>query len=115
MFYQNAGGFKTKLRELQQSVTCSVYDILICETWLNGDVSDAELGLTGFDIFRVDRETTNSAKKRGGGVLIATRKHLRAKKLEVPQLEIEQVFVVIKLGNESMILDSVYIPPASSI
>lgn len=116
MYYQNAGGFKTKLREFQQAVTCSVYDILIfCETWLTNDVPDAELGLTNFNIFRVDREATNSTKKRGGGVLIAIKKHLKAKKLEVPQTDIEQVFVLIKIGNESLILGCVYIPPASSI
>ena len=115
-FYQNAGGFRTKLREFQQAVSCSFYDILaFSETWLNSQITNDELGLSNFDIFRVDRDTTGSEKKRGGGVIIITKKHLKARKLDVPLLDIEQVFVSVKLDKDNVILGCLYIPPQSPV
>jgi len=47
------------------SIRASNYDVIgITETWGSCDISDAELSLSGFQMFRVDRAT------RGGGVVL---------------------------------------------
>jgi len=61
--YTNACSVIGKMDEL--SIRASNYDIKgITETWGSCDISDAELSLPGFQMFRVDWGT------RGGGVLL---------------------------------------------
>ena len=61
--YTNACSVIGKMDEL--SIRASNYDIIgITETWGSCDISDAELSLPGFQMFRVDRGT------KGGGVLL---------------------------------------------
>jgi len=51
-------GLRTKLCELRLAVLTAPepYDVIVLvETWLNGDISDAELGLANYSLFRIDR------------------------------------------------------------
>lgn len=106
---------RTKLCEFRQAVLTSSYDIIaIAESWLNKDISSAELGLDDFDVFRLDRDMLSDIKKRGGGVLIASRKALRAQKIKILEVNVEQIFIRIKVSNKLFILGCVYFPPMSS-
>ena len=44
------------------------------ESWANTDISDAELGLTGYVMFRKDR-----IGRRGGGVILYVKKQIAIK------------------------------------
>lgn len=56
------------------SIRCSFrmfyfYDIIIlAEIWLLLDISDSELGFSGFQLVRLDRNPKNSYFLRGGGI-----------------------------------------------
>ena len=64
-----------KINIFQQLVYCGGYDVVcVCETWLNDCMSDSEL-LPGYSLFRRDR-----TGKTGGGVLIAVRDTIHAKR-----------------------------------
>ena len=53
------------------------YDVVgITESWGTSDVTDAELNLPGFHLFRADRRT------RGGGVLLYVSESLNAIRLD---------------------------------
>ena len=43
----------------------------ITESWANNDITDAELGLTGYVMFRKDR-----MGRRGGGVLLYIKENI---------------------------------------
>ena len=88
---------------------------MLVETWLNKDYSDNELYLTGYDTFRFDCDNVDCIKKRGGGVLIAVKKELKAKKVIVPINRVEQIFISINLGDQIIVCGAVYIPPLSGI
>lgn len=114
MYYHNKGGFKTKLLDLQNGVLSSDYSvIIIVETWLNNDITDEELGCMGYDIFRCDRDFTNTIKEDGGGILIAVKKVLRAKLIKVPPNTCEQLYVSLTHNNQCIIFGGLYIPPKS--
>nr|CAI5831034.1 unnamed protein product [Callosobruchus analis] len=96
VYYQNVGGMKTKIPSLSKSVACCDYGVLVfTETWWNKSISCQELGLSDYDVFRVDRDCTTSDKERGGGVMIASKKCFAAKLIQIPDNCLEQVFVYI--------------------
>lgn len=112
VYYQNVNGLRTKLLELQKAINTCIYDILILtETNLSPDVSDRELGLSDFSIFRTDRSHTTSSKQSGGGVLVATRTKLRANVIQSSVDNIESVFVSIPTHTNSFLICGTYIPP----
>lgn len=75
-------GLRTKLPNLKESIpACSYNVIILTETSLSSDISDAELGLNAFSIYRRDRSESTSEKKAGGGVLIAVKHDLVSSKL----------------------------------
>lgn len=56
IYYQNVRGLHTKLFNLLTNFVLHSYDVyILTETWISGNVSDAELGFDGFVIFRCDR------------------------------------------------------------
>lgn len=97
-------------------MVCSHYSIIILtETWLNKDISNEELGLIDYDIFRIDRDCTLTNKLRGGGVLIAIKKELQAKLIHIPFTNVEQIFIKFSFCCKNFIIGGVYIPPASDL
>ena len=46
----------------------------ITESWASTEVDGAELGVGGYELFRVDRSST--VERRGGGVLLYVREEL---------------------------------------
>ena len=72
-----------------------------------------ELGLSGFTVFRKDRSFDITGKKINGGVLIAVRSDIMARKLNIPEDISEEVWVAIESNNVNKLLCCVYIPPNS--
>ena len=66
-----------KLDELRQRVTDYGVDIIaVSETWATGELSDAELSIDGYVLFRRDRESDRLTK--GGGVALYVKETLKA-------------------------------------
>jgi hypothetical protein len=64
----------------------------LTETWLNSDINNVELALVDYNLFRVDR--ISNLHVRGGGVLLANKKHLNCKLLNFDIIQcVDQVFV----------------------
>ena len=64
--YLNARSIVNKKNELNIMVEdIDPHIITITESWANTDITDAELGLTGYAMFRRDRKG-----RRGGGVIL---------------------------------------------
>lgn len=114
VFCFNIGGLRTKITDLVKSILCSQYDILIfVESWLSNDISDSELSVDSFNLFRCDRSTDTSTKIRGGGLLIYIRDNINSKRLKVEYNSVEQLFLLCSFGNNVFIIGGVYIPPKS--
>jgi len=76
LYYQNVRSLRTKLNSLHTNFILLSHDILILtETWLTSDISDAELGLLGYKIFGYNRCKDTSDELRGGGTSIAIKKN----------------------------------------
>jgi hypothetical protein len=107
---------RTKLDKLNTglvAVNCDV--IALCETWLDDGISDAELGFGSYNVFRLDRDPSNSDKRRGGGVLLAVRREYTVSLIRPLYNDVEQVFVALKLKRRPpIIMGCTYIPPSSS-
>jgi len=70
--YQNVRGLRTKLPFFGDSVSNLCCDLLyLSETWLNDSISNMELGLCDYNVFRDDRDIMLNS--RGGGVLLAVK------------------------------------------
>ena len=77
----------------------------ITESWANTDITDAELGLTGYVMFRRDR-----IGRRGGGVILYIKKSIQADeiKLEREADRDEAVWGKIVSGNSKLTIGLVY-------
>ena len=71
--YFNARSIVNKLDELQLYINKEKVDIIgITETWLNEEISDVELNINDYTIFRHDR-----LNKTGGGVILLIKKDIK--------------------------------------
>jgi hypothetical protein len=91
------------------------YDLLfLSETWLNSDINNVKLGLVDYNLFRVHR--ISNLHVRGGGVLLATRKHLNCKLLNFDIIQyVDQIIVLLFYNNINILLGCVYFQPNSHI
>ncbi|KAG8239229.1 hypothetical protein J437_LFUL018827, partial [Ladona fulva] len=90
-YYQNVRGLRSKISQLCVGITnldCDVF--VLTETNLSDDILDMELRLDNYSIYRKDRSVHTSAKKCGGGVLIAVNKRHKSSCLVSNTQEIEQ-------------------------
>ena len=87
---------------------------MLTETNLCDDISDAELGLSNYFIFRKDRSRETSNKKWLGEVLLAVHKTV-SRSFLVTTAPLEQVYVTIGSPKVKCILGGVYLPPESTI
>ena len=72
----------------------------ITESWASSDISDTEISLTGYDMFRRDRP----ADVRGGGVLLYVKSELNAVEFVPKSRFPEQVWCSVKTSNGSDVL-----------
>ncbi len=84
----------------------------ITEYWATTDISDAELGMTGYVMFRKDR-----LGRRGGGVILYIKESIQAYeiKLEKEAECDEAVWRNIVTGNSTLTVRLVYQSPNISI
>lgn len=87
---------------------------MLTETNLCDDISDAELGLSDYFIFRKDRSRETSNKKWLGGVLLAIHRSVTCSFLPTAA-PLEQAYVTIGAPNVGCILGCVYLPPESTL
>ena len=91
-----------------------IYDVYaLTETWLTCDISSSELGFNNYVIYRCDRNSDNSDKSRGGGVLLAVDGRLASNYLLNVDRSIEHLFVTLNLDSKRVLLICAYFPPQS--
>lgn len=89
--------------------------VAISETWLPECISDSELGLHGYSIYRCDRDYENRTESKGGGVLIAVRNHIKSYLVSSENSNIyESLFIKVWLCNRPILINISYIPPQSN-
>ncbi|XP_062557806.1 uncharacterized protein LOC134222662 [Armigeres subalbatus] len=67
---------------------------------------------TSFSVYRVDRNSSNSNRSRGGGVLIAVSNALASCQIAVDRFtSIEAVWVKVSLPTRNAFIGALYIPP----
>ena len=84
IMYFNARSLLPKLDELMVLAEDSNPDVIyITETWLSGEISDNELSIVGYLLYRRDRD------RHGGGVLLYVRESIQVKSPpQCPDLEL---------------------------
>ena len=110
ILYYNARSLLPKMDELRAVNEASKPDIAcIVETWLDGDITDGELLLPNFQLFRRDRN------RHGGGVALYVSSSLVCNMLcdGSPDLEFISVSISSGLFSEKLCLCLFYRPPSS--
>ena len=102
--YFNARSIVNKQNELELHVRDEDLDIIgrpITETWLNDKISDEELSIKGYTLFRNDRN--DNIKTRGGGVALYVRIELNPVcKTDLKELNFpESIWCSINCNGES--------------
>lgn len=108
LFYRNVRNLRSKLDSLRHFAVDPEYDILIfTETWLHSGMTNEELNLFNYSIFRSDRLTL------AGGTLIAVHKDISCTLLKSTTDSFEGWFVELLLNDTSLVLGSIYIKSPS--
>ena len=105
----NARSIVNKKNELNIMVEdIDPHIIGITESWANIDITDAELGLTGYVMFRKDR-----IGRRGGGVILYVKKSIQAYEIKLEREADcdEAVWCNIVSGNSKLTIGLVYRSP----
>lgn len=112
IYYQNVRGLRNKLVKLRSSLSLFLsYDnVILTETWLIPNISHSELGLFGYQIFRLDRNIENSSHSRGSGVLIAIKPKFNPLPVALNVKNVEELFVTITFNSTSILKGSIYLP-----
>ena len=113
VYYQNVRGLRTKIDDFFIAVAECNFDIIVLtETWLDEKIYSAQLFGNLFTVFRCDRNSLNSRKSRGGGVLIAVSARLNAFIDPAPICNtLEQIWVRVKLPHQMISVGVIYLPP----
>ena len=105
----NARSIVNKKNELNIMVEdIDPHIIGITESWANIDITDAELGLTGYVMFRKDR-----IGRRGGGVILYVKESIQAYEIKLEREADcdEAVWCKIASGNSKLTIGLVYRSP----
>ncbi|KAK9702162.1 Endonuclease-reverse transcriptase [Popillia japonica] len=116
VYYQNVRGLRTKTNQLYAQTLDAEYNIIaFTETFLNGSIYDNELFHNRYTVHCRDRESTNSEKFDGGGVLLAIRDDIIAS--AVPELcsDAEDVWVLVRCMEMRFLVCCVYLPPGDVV
>ena len=85
--------------------------IAITESFLTSDITDAQLFLPEYNMYRSDRKSEN--KSNHGGVLLAVRKEFNSVELIFPLFD-SCILVQLSVGTFECIMCVFYNPPANS-
>lgn len=111
VFYQNVRGIRTKTNEIYNALLNTDFDIIVfTETWLNKSVYSSEFIDNRYNVYRRDRESSNTSKLDGGGVLIAVTKRINSYRMTTWETKLEDLWVNILIGNSTISICAVYIP-----
>jgi len=70
--YTNIDRFLGKFEEFKRRILeCDIIGVV--ETWLTDDISDAELKISGYELYRKDR-----TKSKGGGIILYVKESLHS-------------------------------------
>ena len=113
ILYLNAHSILPKLIELRAICEAISYDVVcIVETWLDSEISDAELYISGYRVFRHDRN------RHGGGVLVYVKNQFvqDASVVELSLFDDNLEFLPISFTfcNHRFCIATFYRPPGSS-
>ena len=87
-----------------------IHIIALTETWLNSNISDAEVSLPGLTLFRRDR-----LERKGGGVAVFVSESINAVRRSDLEID-ESVWIEIFLPKSKGILfGTFYRPPSESV
>jgi Reverse transcriptase (RNA-dependent DNA polymerase)/Endonuclease-reverse transcriptase len=116
LYYTNARSLPGKIDELRAIAAVQKPDIiLICETWTNPEVSNAELTVDGYNLevdLRKDREDTLNGI--GGGLLIYTKYGIKIRKNErFEHINFNQFSSFVILAKKPVEIIMIYRPPNS--
>ena len=105
----NVRSLLPKIEEVR-NVFLNMYVHVICinETWLDSSVSDNEINIDGFTVFRKDRT------RHGGGVAVFVRRKLLPilkSDLDIPGLE--AIWIEVNVKSEQFLICSLYRPPSA--
>ena len=105
--------YSKPLEKFLNAIILSQYNVIcLCETWLHGGVSDSELQLKEYNLYRADRPFTKDYSTHGGS-LIAVESTLVSKQLDIVLPEC-CVACTITLDNLEIGLCILYNPPDDS-
>ena len=111
-FIHQNRSLRKKLNELRVFLTQSprIHIIALIETWLNSNISDAEVSLPGFTLFRRDRLV-----KKGGGVAVFVSESINAVRRSDLEID-ESVWIEIFLPkSKGLLFGTFYRPPSESV
>lgn len=82
----------------------------LSETWLDSTVSNSEIGVSGFHIYRRDRST------RGGGILVYVSEDVKCvRRQDLEGNWIEALWLEVKLKKKKLLVCNIYRPPDAKI
>src|SRR6516225_9550044 len=113
--YFNARSIVNKRDELALYLNEEDVDIIgITETWLNSSISDSEVAIEGYNLYRKDR--CSDVKSRGGGVALYIGNDLTAVCCEeiADDRYKECIFCSVESNNKKTIVGVCYRPPNST-
>ena len=103
----NARSIVNKKNELNNMVEdIDPHIIGITESWANTDITYAELGLTGYVMFRRDR-----IGSRGGGVILYVKESIQADEIKLERKADYDVWCKLVSGNSKLTIGLVYRSP----
>ena len=111
VIHLNIQSLLSKFDEFSKLVVDNKFDaVSLNETWLTNNITDDEISIDGYDLFRCDRDG------RGGGAAIYVRESFKATFVtELLSRELECVWVKLIIGNRKLLLGSCYRKPSASV
>ena len=83
----------------------------ISETWLNNTITDGEVSISSFTLYRKDRKG-----KRGGGIMVYVHNSRRCRcRDDLENDDIEAIWLELHLRSRTILLCNVYQPPSSDV
>ncbi|GBM83453.1 hypothetical protein AVEN_86706-1 [Araneus ventricosus] len=117
LYPKNVRGLRTETVEFFSSVASVEYDVIcVTESWLCEDIDSWHQFDERYLVYRKDCGSSPNSSRGGGGVLVAIKKCLSSRKLDVPGLDLEAIWISVKLNHgKKMLLCVVYFPPSSHV
>ena len=115
IFYLNARSIVNKIDELRVLYLANDFDIIcVVESWLSPEVSDTEIFIPGFNIFRKDRN------RHGGGIVVFVKDKLictvipfQHNNSHLPPIEF--LPLCVEFCNHKFCISTFYRPPSSDV